>query len=177
MLIPLKKNENLVTPKVEDIHFIAPTAYLIGNVKVGKEVSIFFGAVLRGDINPIIIGNRTNIQEHALLHTTKGRSPCVVGDGVTVGHRAIIHGAEVKNNCLIGMGAIILDDSLIEENSLVGAGSLVTEGKKFPPNSLIIGSPAKVVRELSKEEVESIKNAANSYIYHGSQLASQFQST
>ncbi len=171
MLVSLNKDGVIVAPKVKTQHFIAPNAYIIGDVSIGEEVSIFFGAVLRGDIQSISIGNRTNIQEHALLHTTKGRSPCVVGEGVTVGHRAIIHGATVKENCLIGMGSIILDDSVISENSLVGAGALVTEGKTFPPESLIIGSPAKAVRKLTKEEIDGIRKATDSYIAHGKELA------
>lgn len=171
MIIPLKREDSLIHPKIQSPHLIAPGAYLVGDVRIGLEVSIFFGAVLRGDINPIIVGNRTNIQEHAVLHTTKGRTPCTVMDGVTVGHRAIIHGATVQSNCLIGMGSIILDESVIQENSLVGAGSLVTEGKTFPPGSLIIGSPAKFVRSLSDEEINGIKRAADSYVLHGKELA------
>jgi carbonic anhydrase/acetyltransferase-like protein (isoleucine patch superfamily) len=171
LILPLNKDGAMLTPRIASPHFIAPGAYIIGDVTIGTEVSVFFGAVLRGDIESISVGSGTNIQEHAMLHTTRGRSPCIVGDGVTVGHRAIVHGATIEKNCLIGMGAIVLDDSVISENSLVGAGALVTEGKSFPARSLILGSPAKAVRQLNTSEVDSIKKAADAYIVHGKQLA------
>ncbi|HMO17929.1 MAG TPA: gamma carbonic anhydrase family protein [Oligoflexia bacterium] len=171
MITGLYRNGAHINPEIVSPHFIAPDATLIGDVKIGKEVSIFFGAVLRGDLEPVRVGDKTNIQEHSMLHTTRGRSPCEIGSGVTVGHRAIIHGANVGSNCLIGMGSIILDDSKISEHSLVGAGSLVTEGKVFPPRSLILGSPAVVIRELSDKEIDGIINAANAYIKTGQELA------
>jgi carbonic anhydrase/acetyltransferase-like protein (isoleucine patch superfamily) len=177
MIITNKNGDKVHSPQIEKVHFIAPNAYIIGDVRIGIEVSIFFGAVLRGDIESIVVGNRTNIQEHAMLHTSHGRSPCVVGEGVTVGHRAIIHGAKVNSNCLIGMGSIILDDSEIGEFSLVGAGSLVTEGKKFPPGSLILGSPAKVVRSLTEEEIQNIIRSTNSYINLGHNLNESLHQT
>ncbi len=159
MIIPYKE----IYPKLKDNIFIAPDAWIIGDVTIDEEVSIFYGAVLRGDILPIKIGKCSNIQEHSVLHTSRGRVPTIVGENVTVGHRAILHGCTVNNNCLIGMGAIILDEAVIEENCLIGAGSMVTEGKRIPKNSLAFGSPAKVIRELTTEEILNIKNSAEAY--------------
>jgi len=170
MITTLLKGNASISPKITKVHFIAPDAHVIGDVHLDEEISIFSGAVLRGDINAIRVGKRTNIQEHSLLHTSHGRSLCEIGEGVTVGHQAIIHGARVHSNCLIGMGAIILDDSEIQEFSLVGAGALVTEGKTFPARSLIIGSPAKAIRTLSDLEIDSIKAASNSYVQAGLDL-------
>lgn len=170
MITTLLKDDASISPKIAKVHFIAPDAHIIGDVHLDEEISIFSGAVLRGDINAIIVGKRTNIQEHSLLHTSHGRSPCEIGEGVTIGHRAIIHGAKVHSNCLIGMGSIILDDSEIHEYSLVGAGALITEGKSFPARSLILGSPAKAVRTLSDQEIDSIKAASNSYVQTGLDL-------
>ncbi len=155
---------NNLTPTVNSEAFIAPDSWIIGDVAIGVDSSIFFYSVLRGDIFPIVVGARTNIQEHSLLHTSSGIGPCIVGDDVTVGHRAILHGCKINNNCIIGMGAIILDGAEIGENSIVGAGSLVTMNKKFPPNSMIMGSPAKVTRELNSDEIKSITLSARNYM-------------
>ena len=154
--------------------FIAPDAWIIGKTTLKAHTSVFFGAVLRGDIFEIKVGDRTNIQEHALLHTSNGLGPCTVGDEVTVGHRAIIHGAIVGSRCIIGMGATILDGAEISEDSIVGANSLVTMNKKFPPRSMIMGSPAKAVRELTDEEVKSITDSAQHYVEKGAWYLSYF---
>ncbi len=159
-------------PRVGNDAFLAPDAWLIGDVEVGDNVSIFFGAVLRGDLLPIRVGSGTNIQEHSLLHTTHGRTPTIVGKNCTIGHRAILHGCTVNDQCLIGMGATILDGSVIGEQSLVGAGSLVTEGKTFPPRSLIIGSPAKAVRTLDDKECEQLGKTALRYVKTGESFRS-----
>lgn len=151
-------------PRLHSSVFVAPDCWVIGDVEVGEECSIFFGAVLRGDLEPIRIGVRTNIQEHAMIHTSRGRSPAVVGDNCTIGHRAIVHGAEIGSNSLIGMGAIILDDVVIEEQCLIGAGALVTERKRIPARSLVLGSPAKVIRTLSEQECQGILDNATSYV-------------
>lgn len=143
--------------------FIAPDAWVIGRSEVADGVAIFFGAVLRGDINKIIVGAGSNIQEHAVLHTSQGLGDLRVGAGVTVGHKAILHGCSISDNCIIGMNSVILDDAEIGEWSIVGAHSLVTMSKKFPPKSLIMGSPAKVVRELTDKELESIRQSALRY--------------
>lgn len=144
--------------------FIAPNAFILGDVEMGALSSAFFGAVLRGDINPIKIGEETNLQEHAIVHTTRGRTPTIIGRGVTVGHGAIIHGPTIEDYCIIGMGSIILDEAVIGTESLVGAGTLVTEGKVFPPRSLILGSPGKVIRSLTDEEIAHIRDSAASYV-------------
>ena len=150
-------------PQIADNVFIAPNSTIIGDVKIAKDCSVFFNSVLRGDILPIIIGKETNIQEHAMIHTSHGRAPAQIGSEVTIGHRAIIHGASVGNRCLIGMGSIILDEAKIGDESIVGAGTVVTEGKTFPPRSLILGTPGKVVRALSDKEIENITRNASSY--------------
>jgi carbonic anhydrase/acetyltransferase-like protein (isoleucine patch superfamily) len=155
------------TPKFGNRVFVAKDANVIDLVTLGDEVTVLFGAVLRGDILPITVGARTNFQEHSVVHTSKGRVPTKIGSDVTVGHRALIHGAVVEDRCLIGMGSIILDEAIIPEESVVGAGALVTEGKKFPPRSLIIGSPAKAVRSLTEDEIKFLTISADRYVKVG----------
>lgn len=163
-------------PRIGSEVFLAPDSKVIGDVTLGNQCSVFFGAVLRGDILPISVGARTNIQEHALLHTSHHRTPTIVGSEVTVGHRAILHGCTVGDRALIGMGAIILDESVIGEECLVGAGALVTEKKQFPPRSLVLGSPAKVVRTLSEEEIRNLRASADSYVALGSEFRKYYGS-
>ena len=155
---------NNISPSLPDGDFwVSETAQLIGNVTIGNNTGIWFGAILRGDNEPIYIDEDTNIQENAVIHVDKGA--CVkIGSGCTIGHKSIIHGCRIGNNTLIGMGSIILNHASIGNNCLVGAGSLVTEGKIFPDNSLIIGSPAKFKRELTNDEVEQNKWSAQHYI-------------
>ena len=159
------------SPDIDKSTFVAPSADIIGEVEIGTDSSIWFGCVVRGDINCIKIGKRTNIQDLSMLHVThftkEDRSdgnPTIIGDDVTIGHRVMLHGCEVQNACLIGMSATILDGAIIGEESIVGAGSLVTKNKKFPPRSLIVGSPAKRIRELSDEEVASLYESAKNYV-------------
>lgn len=147
------------SPKLSDNVFVADSAAVIGDVTLGKNVNVWFGAAIRGDEGKIEIGDNTNIQDNATVH-----SETKIGCGVTIGHNAIVHGCTVGDNVLIGMGAIVLDGAEIGEDSIIGAGALVTGGKKFPPRSLILGSPASVKRELSDEEVASIRNNANEYV-------------
>lgn len=153
-----------VTPQLpaQGRYFIAPDAHVIGNVTLGEDVGIWFGAVLRGDNEPIVIGNRSNVQEGAMFHTDPG-CPLTVGEGCTIGHHAIVHGCTIGDNSLIGMGAVVLNRARIGSNCLVGAGALVTEGKEFPDNSLIVGSPARAVRELDANAIAGL--AASSQIY------------
>lgn len=143
--------------------YLAPGAVVVGDVTLSAECSVWFHASLRADVEAIWIGERTNIQEGAIFHADPG-FPVLVGSGVTIGHGAIVHGARVGNNSVIGMRAVLLNGAVIGEDSLVGAGSLVTEGKVFPPGSLILGSPAKVVRSLIAAEIERNRHAAEIYV-------------
>jgi carbonic anhydrase/acetyltransferase-like protein (isoleucine patch superfamily) len=144
-------------------YWIAPDAHVIGRVRLGRDVGVWFGAVLRGDNELIDIGEGTNIQEHAMLHTDMG-FPLVVGEGCTIGHRAILHGCTIGSNSLVGMGAVILNGARVGSNCLVGAGALVTEGKEFPDNSLIVGAPAKAIRALDAAAAAKLRLSAASYI-------------
>ncbi len=159
------------TPQIDNSVFVAPSADVIGEVEIGVDSSIWFGCVVRGDIHFIKIGKRTNIQDLSMLHVThftkndrSDGNPTVIGDDVTIGHRVMLHGCEIKNACLIGMSATILDGAVIGEESIVGANSLVTKGKKFPPRSLIVGSPAKRVRELNNKEIASLYKSSQNYV-------------
>jgi carbonic anhydrase/acetyltransferase-like protein (isoleucine patch superfamily) len=155
----------------EGSYWVAPSAHLIGDVEIGEGVGLWFNATVRGDNEPIVIGARTNVQDGAVLHSDYG-APLSIGEGCTIGHAAIIHGCTIGDNVLVGMGATILNKAVIGADSLVGANALVTEGKQFPPKSLIVGSPAKVVRELTDEEVEGLKRSADSYVANWQRFAS-----
>lgn len=152
-------------PRFEDqsTGWVAPDASVIGSVVVGKDVGIWFGAVLRGDTETITVGAGSNVQEHTIMHTDAG-FPLTVGKGCTVGHRALLHGCTIGDNSLIGMGAIILNGAKIGSNCLVGAGALVTEGKEFPDGSLIVGAPAKVVRTLDAASIEALRQSSLHYV-------------
>jgi carbonic anhydrase/acetyltransferase-like protein (isoleucine patch superfamily) len=150
-------------PEFISAHWIAPNADVIGKVRLGADVGVWFGAVLRGDNELIDIGDRTNIQEHSILHTDKG-FPLNVGKDCTIGHRAILHGCTIGDGCLIGMGATILNGARIGAGSIVGANALVTEGKEFPEGSLIVGSPAKFIRSLTEEDRAKIILSAENYV-------------
>lgn len=153
---------NQVHPSV----FIGQGAVIVGDVTLEELCSVWFNATLRGDTTPIRIGPRTNIQEGSILHADPG-FPTIIGSGVTVGHGAVIHGAQVGDNSLVGIRAVLLNGVKVEENCIIGANSLLTQGKVFPAGSLILGSPAKVVRELTAEEIESNRVAAAHYVKHG----------
>jgi len=150
-------------PNIHNTAFVAESADLIGDVTVEENASIWFRAVLRGDINYIKVGKNSNIQDGCVLHVTEN-NPCVIGDNVTVGHNAILHGCTVKDGALIGMGAIVLDGAEIGEEALVAAGALVPSGKIIPARSLVIGSPAKVVTELTEEYLNSIRKNTKDYV-------------
>ncbi len=150
-------------PKLPEEFYIAETAAVIGDVVLGEQASIWFGAVLRGDIEPIIVGARSNIQDNSVAHTSTDY-PVILGDDVTVGHKVTLHGCKVGNNCLIGMGAILLDGCEIGDNCIIGAGSLVGQNKKIPPCSLAVGSPAKVIRTLTEEDFAGIRRFADRYV-------------
>ncbi len=143
--------------------FIATGAVVVGDVTLAEHASVWFNATLRGDVERIVVGPRSNIQEGCILHADPG-FPTVIGEGVTVGHGAVVHGAQVGDNCIVGIRAVLLNGAVIGENSIVGAGALVTEGKVFPPNSLILGMPARVVRQLTPDEVEANRGSAARYV-------------
>jgi carbonic anhydrase/acetyltransferase-like protein (isoleucine patch superfamily) len=158
-------------PALGEKTWIADSADVVGNVTLGENCSIWFGCVVRGDVHYIKIGDRTNIQDLSMIHVTHYKkedmsdgNPTVIGSDVTVGHRVMLHGCTIEDACLIGMSATILDGAVIAKESIVGAGALVTKNKKFPPRSLIMGSPAKVVRSLSDEEVQELYASAARYV-------------
>ena len=153
-----------------DRFWIAPDASVIGKVELGEDVGIWFGSVLRGDNEPIVVGAESNIQESVMIHTDP-RYPVKIGEGCTIGHHAIIHGCVIGDNSLVGMGATILNGAKIGRNCLIGANALITEGKEFPDNSLIVGSPAKVIRPLDDEAVEKLRQSALRYIENWKRFA------
>lgn len=151
-----------VAPQVHTQAWVAPSAQVMGQVSVGAGASIWFGTVVRGDTERITIGAGSNIQDASVLHADAGQ-PLVIGERVTVGHQAMLHGCTVGDESLIGIGAIVLNGAKIGKNCLVGAGALVTEGKEFPDGSMILGSPAKVVRQLTPEQIEGLRQSAQHY--------------
>ena len=144
--------------------FLAETCAVIGDVEIGDETSIWYGTVIRGDVMPIRIGARTSVQDNTVVHVTAGRYGTTIGNDCTIGHGAIIHACTVEDFCLIGMGSVILDGARIGRGSLVGAGALVTPGTDIPPDSLVIGSPAKVKRPINEKEREQIVFGAAHYV-------------
>jgi carbonic anhydrase/acetyltransferase-like protein (isoleucine patch superfamily) len=153
-------------PKLGKNVYIAKTAVVLGDVTLGANSSVWYGAVLRGDINRIIIGHHSNVQDNAVLHLSDDY-PCELGSWVTVGHGAIVHACKVGDECLIGMNSAILDGAVIGKQSIIGAKALVTQGMKIPPGSLVLGAPAKVVRKLTKEERAGLKWWAQKYVDNG----------
>ncbi|MCC5861412.1 MAG: gamma carbonic anhydrase family protein [Gammaproteobacteria bacterium] len=154
--------------------YIAPSAQVIGEVVLGENASIWFGAVVRGDCETISIGAGTNIQDGAVLHTDPG-APLVIGERCTVGHLVMLHGCTLGNHCLVGIGSVILNHARIGNNCIVGANSLVTEGKTFPDGSLIMGSPAKVVRALDEAQIAKLAQGADHYIENGRRFARELR--
>jgi carbonic anhydrase/acetyltransferase-like protein (isoleucine patch superfamily) len=154
--------------------WLAPDAVVIGDCTIGEDVGVWFGAVLRGDNDPIMVGARSNIQEHAMLHTDLG-FPLTIGEDCTIGHRAILHGCTIGNTVLIGMGATILNGAVIPDGCLVGANALVTEGKVFEPRSLIVGSPARSIRTLDDTAVGRLRASADSYVQNWKRFAAGLQ--
>lgn len=153
----------LRTPIISNSAFIAPNATILGDVTIGENASVWYGAVLRGDINRIAVGDRSNVQDGSVLHLSADHG-CLIGNDVTVGHMAMLHACTIGNEVLIGMGAIILDGVEIGDRCIIGAGSLVTQNKKIPPGSMVMGSPARIVRELTQEEQDGIAAWAARYV-------------
>ncbi len=173
--MPLYKiNDSAPSLPQDGSAWIAPSADVIGDARLGERVSVWFGAVIRADNTPIEIGDRSNVQDGAMLHSDPG-APLSVGSDCTIGHHAILHGCTLGNNVLVGMGAKILNKAVIPDNCLVGAGALVTEGKTFPPGSLIVGVPAKAVRDLDEEAIAGLRRSAQEYGEKRSVYQQQFQ--
>ncbi|MEG0296648.1 MAG: gamma carbonic anhydrase family protein [Clostridium sp.] len=151
------------SPKIKDSTYISESVDIIGDVEIQDDANIWFGTRIRGDMNFVKIGKNTNIQENSVVHVDTN-SECILGDNVTVGHGAIIHGCIISNNVLVGMGSIILNDAKIGENTIIGAGSLVPQGKEIPSGVLALGSPVKVIRELTEDEIKNIQKSADNYV-------------
>lgn len=148
--------------------FVANGAKIVGNVTIGKDSSVWFNAVIRGDSSTICIGEKSNVQDNAVIHTSRG-SKVVIGDNVTIGHGAIVHGCTIGNNVLVGMGSIILDGTVVEDNCIIGAGTLIPSNKRIPSYSLVYGNPFKIVRQITKEELEHIIWNAHDYVEEAKQ--------
>jgi len=166
-VIPFKFNDKSIAPQLGAFTWLAPDAWVIGDCIVGDNTSLLFGAVVRGDVMPVRIGSRCNIQDGVIIHSSTGLHPAVIEDGVTVGHRAIIHGCTVRENCIIGMAATILDGAQIGAGSIVGANALITKNTIIPERSLVLGSPAKVVRSITDAEFTEILISAQHYVEKG----------
>lgn len=158
-----------IKPTIAGSAFIEETAVVIGDVVIGEDSSVWFNAVIRGDVHYIRIGSRTNIQDLCVVHVTHDTYPTILGDDVTVGHHVVIHGCTIKDRVLVGMGATIMDGAVIGEDCIVGAGALVTERTIVPPKSLIVGSPAKVKRPVTNEELAWIRESAQNYVRYSRQ--------
>ena len=151
-----------IWPQIADNVFLSDGVRILGNVTIADSVSVWFNSVLRGDENFIRIGRFTNIQDNTTIHV-EDEYPCIIGDYVTVGHNSLLHGCTISSNCIIGMGSIVMNGVKIGENSIVGAGSLITENKVIPPCSLVVGSPARVIRTLDQSQIDAIRESAEHY--------------
>ncbi len=161
-----------IKPTIPQSCFIEETAVVIGDVVMGEDCSAWFHAVIRGDVNYIRIGRRTNVQDLCMLHVTHDTHPLIIGDDVTIGHNVVLHGCTIQDRVLVGMGSIIMDGAVIGEDSVVGAGALITEGTIVPPKSLILGSPAKVKRPVTEQERAWIRESAQNYMRYARQYLS-----
>ncbi len=157
------KSFNGVVPKIHESVFVAENATLIGDVEIGEDSSVWFGSILRGDVNFIRIGARTNIQDGSIIHVSSKTHPTIIEDEVTLGHRVTLHGCHIETGCLIGIGAIVLDGVHVGRNSLVAAGSLLTPGTKIPPRMLVMGTPARIKRQLTNEEIYNLARFWQNY--------------
>lgn len=157
-------SELLVYPRISDAAYVAPNAAVIGDVIVGDQSGIWHGCVVRGDVNVIRIGTRTNIQDGTIIHVTRHTGPTIIGNDVTIGHAALLHACKLENACFIGMRATIMDDVVVESGAMVAAGALVTPGKRVPAGELWAGSPARKMRDLSEAEVAHIAESSDNYV-------------
>ncbi|MCP1146229.1 gamma carbonic anhydrase family protein [Lysinibacillus endophyticus] len=169
MLVPYLDKK----PIVDETVFVAPGAYIIGDVKIGAQSTIWFNAVLRGDEDLIQIGERCSIQDNSTIHHFEG-APVIIGDEVTVGHQVVLHGCKIGNRSIIGMGSVILDHVEIGEECIIGANTLLTQGTKIPPRSLVVGSPGKVVRQINEKDLELIQLSIDTYVQKGIQYKQVF---
>ena len=151
------------TPQCGENVYVAPTATVVGDVVLGSNVGVWFGAVIRGDNERITLGDGTNVQDCCVLHTDPG-CPLNIGENVTIGHKAVLHGCTVEDGCLIGINAVILNNARIGKNCLIGANALITDGKEIPPNSLVVGAPGRVIRQLNDNEIDMLDRFNKSYI-------------
>jgi len=151
-------------PRLHESVFAIETAVVVGDVEIGEASSLWFGVVVRGDVNFVRIGARTNVQDHSVLHVTSRTHPTIVGDDVTIGHRVTLHGCTVKDRCLIGIGAVVMDGAVVGEDAMVGAGALVPPNMIVPKGTLALGSPARVKRELTADEIASLRTSAQNYV-------------
>jgi carbonic anhydrase/acetyltransferase-like protein (isoleucine patch superfamily) len=151
-------------PRVAATAFLAPGCVITGDVEIGEDSSVWFQTVIRGDVNVVRIGARTNVQDHSVVHVTSRTHPTTLGDDVTVGHRVVLHGCTVNDRCLVGIGAIVLDGAVIGPDAMVGAGALVPPGMVVPPGTLVLGAPAKVKRDLTPEERAFLRTSAANYV-------------
>jgi carbonic anhydrase/acetyltransferase-like protein (isoleucine patch superfamily) len=165
MIIPYKG----ISPDVHESVFVAPGAYLIGDVRIGKDSSVWFNAVLRGDDGPIIIGERCSIQDNSTIHLFEG-FPVEIADDVTIGHNVILHGCKVGNRCIIGMGSTLLDNVEVGEDCIIGANTLLSGGIKIPPRSLVLGSPGRVVREITQKDLDLLQMSSEHYVQRGKEF-------
>ena len=169
MIKPFQANN----PRIHESTFIADDAMVIGDVEIGEDASVWFGSIIRGDVNYIRIGDRTNIQDATVIHVSSKDHPTILEDNITVGHRVTLHGCYVESGSLIGIGSIVLDGARIGHNSLVAAGSLVTPGTVIPPESLVMGAPAKVKRTLTEQELSGLEESWKKYVELSHQYLAQ----
>lgn len=171
--MPIIRSFGGKTPILHASAFVAPGAVIVGDVELGEGASFWFGCVARGDVNHVRIGARTNIQDLTTIHVTSKTHPTLIGDEVTVGHRVVLHGCTVKDRCLIGIGSVVMDGAVVGPESVVGAGALVPPGMVVPPRTLVMGSPAKVKRELSPAELEALKKSADNYVEYAARYVAE----
>lgn len=171
--MPILRRFGEKAPNVHASAFVAPGAVVVGDVEVGERSSIWFGCVLRGDVNSIRIGARTNVQDLTTIHVTSRTHPTVVGDEVTIGHRVVLHGCTIEDRCLVGIGSVVMDGAVVGPEAVVGAGALVPPGMVVPPRTLVMGSPAKVKRDLTPEEIEALRRSAENYVEYAARYVAE----